>query len=123
MNIALVGAGVIGGTAAIIHGVLTQRFIVRPFQSLAAASIAAPIRRLQLMLLQFSTFSWLSGGIALVVAGVALDREAQIATGLIVGSAYMFAVAGNCWATRGRHPGWMIYGVALLLIGYGLVAG
>jgi len=45
---ALMGAGVVGGVTAIIHGVLTQRFIVAPLDALAAGDkrISAPIRRL-----------------------------------------------------------------------------
>jgi len=35
-------------------------------------------------------------------------------------SSYLFAAIGNCWATRGRHPGWMLYAVALVLIVYGV---
>jgi len=59
-------AGVIGCGVAIVHGVLTQRLMVGPFEQLAVGKISAPIRRL--------------------------------------------------------HPGWVLYGVAVLLIGYGVGA-
>src|SRR5678815_4959915 len=39
---------------------------------------------------------------------------------LLVGSSYLFGAAGNLWATRGRHPGWALYALALVLIAYGL---
>ena len=119
-DLAFAIAGVIGSLSAIVHGVLTQRFMVRPIQELTAAKLSPAIRRLVAVLLQFSTFVWLAGGIALIVAARSLDGEARFATGVMVGSTYLFATIGNFWATRGRHPGWVLFGVALLLIVYGL---
>ena len=120
-DIALVIAGALGGAGAIVHGVLTHRYIDRPLQELAAAKLSRPIRRLVTVLLQFSAFAWLVGGIALIVAACSFEREARFATGVLVGSLYVFAALGNFWATRGRHPGWVIYAAAVLLIVYGLV--
>ena len=117
---ALVIAGSLGGLGAIVHGVLTQRFIDRPLQELAATKLSRTIQRLVTVLLQFSTFVWLTGGIALIVAAVSLGRDAKLTTGLLVGSCYLFAALGNLWATRGRHPGWVVYAAAALLIAYGL---
>jgi len=72
-------------------------------------------------LLQFSTFNWLVGGLALLVAALVFRRDARLATGLLVGSSYLYAAVGNFWATHGRpHPGWLLYGTALCLIAYGL---
>jgi hypothetical protein len=109
-------AGVIGSSVAVVHGVLTQRLMVGPFEQLADGRITAPIRRLVPLLLQFSTFNWFVGGIALIVAANAFEYEARLATGLLVGSSYLFGCLGNLWATRGRHPGWMFY----VLIAYGV---
>ena len=57
-------AGVIGSCVAVVHGILIQRLMVRPFEefSLADKRIAAPIRRLVPLLLHFSTISWFLGG-------------------------------------------------------------
>jgi hypothetical protein len=96
-------AGVIGSGVAVVHGVLTQRLMVRPFEQLADGRMTAPIRRLVPLLLQFSTFNWFVGGIALIVAASAFEHEARLATGMLVASSYLFAAIGNCWATRGRH--------------------
>ena len=52
-----------------------------------------------------------------------MGGEARLITCLLVGSSYLFAVIGNGWATRGRHPGWMLYAVALVLIIVGAVPG
>jgi hypothetical protein len=117
---ALVAAGLIGGAGAIVHGILTERLIVRPFQERAATHIPRSTRRLLAMLLHFSAFNWLVGGLVLLVAANTFEREARLVTGLLVGSSYLFAAVGNLWATRGRHPGWVLYGAAVLLIVYGL---
>jgi hypothetical protein len=117
---ALAMAGVIGSAVAVIHGVLTQRLMVGPFEQLSDRRITGPIRRLVPLLLQFSTFNWFVGGVALIVAASSFEQEARVATGLLVGSSYMFGALGNLWATRARHPAWMIYTVALALIVYGI---
>lgn len=116
---ALALAGIIGGAVAIVHGVLTQRLVVRPVRERTAA-LSGPARRLVGPLMQFTTFNWFVGGIALLIAACALGQQARLATGVLVGSSYLFGAVGNFWATRGRHPGWALYAVALLLIAYGL---
>ena len=113
-------AGIIGCAVAITHGVLVQRLMVRPFQEVAATQLASSIRRLVPGLLQFSTFNWFIGGLALLVGAYTLGREARLAIGLLVGSSYLFGALGNLWATRGRHPGWVLYAAAVLLIIYGV---
>ena len=119
---ALALAGVIGSSVAVFHGVLTQRLMVRPVEALFIADrrIAAPIRRLVPLLLQFSTFNWLLGGLALIAAALWFGQGAKLATGLLVGSSYLFGAVGNLWGTRGRHPGWMLMAVALVLIVLGV---
>jgi hypothetical protein len=94
--------------------------MARPFAQLTRGQLSGTIRRLVPLLLQFSTFNWFVGGLALVVAALALGPEAKLVTGVLVGSSYLVAALGNGWATRGRHPGWMLYAVALALIAYGL---
>jgi hypothetical protein len=119
---ALALAGVIGSSVAVFHGVLTQRLMVRPVEALFVADrrIAAPIRRLVPLLLQFSTFNWLLGGLVLIAAALWFERDARLATGLLVGSSYLYGAVGNLWGTRGRHPGWMLMAVALVLILLGI---
>jgi hypothetical protein len=119
-DIALVIAGVIGSGSAIVHGVLTQWHTIDPVQEIGAARISPMGQRLVAVLLQFSTFNWLVGGLALVAVH-ASGREARLATGLLVGSSYFYAAVGNFWATQGRpHPSWLLYATALCLIAYGL---
>ncbi|MBX3501558.1 MAG: hypothetical protein KF889_19120 [Alphaproteobacteria bacterium] len=119
---ALAMAGLIGGTVAVVHGVLTQRLMVRPIAAALGANprIGRPIRRLVPVLLHFSTVAWFLGGLALIAAALWLERDLRLATGLFVGSLYLFGVLGNFWGTRGRHPGWMLLALALGLIAFGV---
>jgi hypothetical protein len=122
-DVALVLAGVIGSGVALMHGALTQRLMVEPFHRLADSSVAAPIRRIVPALLHFSTFNWFIGGIALIAAALFFQRQARIATGLLVGSSYLFGALGNLWGTRSLHPGWVLYAIASGLIAYGVCGG
>jgi hypothetical protein len=121
-NAALAMAGVIGSSVAVIHGILVQRLMVRPFEEFALndGRIGAPVRRLVPLLLHFSTISWFLGGLALIAAASWLERDARLATGVFVGSLYLFGALGNLWGTRSLHPGWMLMTVALLLIVFGI---
>ena len=117
---ALAGAGILGIVVAVIHGVLTERLMEAPLCAGTQPRLSAPIRRIAPLLLQFSTFNWFLGGLALIAAALWLGPEARWVAGLLVGSSYLFGAAGNLWATRGRHPGWALYALALVLIAYGL---
>lgn len=120
---ALVLAGIIGSVVAVIHGVLVQRYMVRPVGAFLQAEkrVAASTGRLIPLLLHFSTVSWFVGGLLLIVAAWRFGEEARLATSLLVGGLYLYGALGNCWGTRGRHPGWMLYAVALILIAFGVV--
>jgi hypothetical protein len=122
-NTALAMAGVLGSSVAIVHGALTQRLMVGPIEAAAKGRISGPIRRIVPALLHFSTFNWFVGGLALVAAACMLEPQARQAIALLVGSSYLSGAVGTCWATRGRHPGWMLYAIALALIAYGLEPG
>jgi hypothetical protein len=122
-NAALAMAGVIGGVTAVIHGVLVQRLVVRPIEASFLAEPRTPqvIRRLVPLLMQFSTFAWLLGAVALIVAARWFEPQARLVTGLLVGSLYLFGAVGNFWANDGRHPGWMLMAATLVLISVAIV--
>lgn len=122
-NTALALAGVIGGVTAVIHGVLVQRLVVRPIEASFLTEPKTPqaIKRLVPLLMQFSTFAWLLGAAALIVAAYWFDPQARLVTGLLVGSLYLFGALGNFWANAGRHPGWMLMAAALAMIAVGIV--
>jgi len=115
-------AGVIGSCVAVVHGILTQRLMVRPLEALFLADkrMAASIKRLVPGLLHFSTVSWFLGGLALIAAAIGFGHDARLATGLFVGASYLYGAIGSLWATRGRHPGWMLMAAALILIALGV---
>ena len=121
-NAALGMAGLIGSFVAVVHGILTQRLMVRQIEAflLADERTSPPIRRLVPLLLHFSTIVWFLGGLALIAAAIWFDRDARLATGLFVGSTYLFGALGNLWGTRGLHPGWMLMTAALILIVFGV---
>lgn len=114
-DVALIAAGVIGAGTAIIHGVLTQKFMVVPVDRRLKqdAAVSDPIRLLVASLLQYSTFSWLVGGAALIVAALWLEPQARLAISLLAGAGYVYGVIANCWATHGRHPGWMLLALSV----------
>ena len=115
-------AGVIGSGVAVVHGILVQRLMVKPFEQFALADgrIGAPIRRLVPLLLHFSTISWFLGGLVLIAAARWSERDVRLTIGVFVGSLYLFGALGNLWGTRGLHPGWMLMTVALVLIAFGI---
>lgn len=115
-------AGVLGSGVAVMHGVLTQRLMVRPIEAAFAADkqVTGTIRRLVPLLLHFSTVVWFTGGLALIAAASWFDRDARLATALFVAGTYLFGALGNLWGTRGRHPGWMLMAAALVLIAVGI---
>lgn len=114
-------AGIIGSGVAVVHGILTQRLMVRPVEAFLRADkrTGASIRRLVPLLLHFSTIVWFLGGLALVAAAIGFGHDARLVTCLFVGCTYLFGALGNLWGTRGRHPGWMLLAAALILIAFG----
>lgn len=118
-DMALMAAGVIGVVVAVVHGVILQRYMVRRATAAFTDERQAALRRLTAPLLHFSTYNWLLGGVALIAARW-FDPGARLATGLLVGSSYLAGALGNLWASRGRHPGWALYALAVVLIGFGV---
>ena len=116
--LALMMAGILGSGVALFHGILTQRYMVTPLVRIAGETktMRPAVVRLVPVLLHFSTFIWFLGGLSLIAAAVWFGRDARLVTCSLVGASYLFGVVGNYWATRGRHPGWMLLGASILLI-------
>ena len=115
-------AGLIGSGVALVHGLLVQRLMVRPFAEAAQGDnrLGGAVGRLVPLLLHFSTIAWFLGGLVLIAAPLRLEGEARLVTALFVGALFLFGALGNLWATRGRHPGWMLMAVAVGLIAVGI---
>jgi len=116
---ALALAGLIGAGVAVVHGVLTQRLMVRPFNQAVRSSDV--VHRLVPMLLHMSTIVWFVGGVMLIAAAFWFTPGAKLAAGLFVGSLFLYGALGNFWGTRGRHPGWVGMAAALALIAFSLI--
>jgi hypothetical protein len=121
-DIALALGGVIGSVVALVHGALVQRLMVRPIDTALRdhRRTGAVVGRMLGPLMQFSTFNWFIGGLALAAAAAWATPEVRLVTALLVGASYLYGAVGNLWATRGRHPGWALYTVALGLIVVGV---
>jgi hypothetical protein len=114
-------AGFIGLAVAIFHGIIVQRRMVAPFAAVArqTGQFSGAIRRIVPPLLHFSTMVWLLGGLALLATPwMALEQRVVVAG--MVGAVYLPGVVFNFWATRGRHPGWMLLALAVGLIAAGM---
>ncbi|MDQ0114232.1 hypothetical protein [Paenibacillus harenae] len=123
-DIALIVAAVIGSGVSVAHGIIVQRRMVQPIEGLfRTIEQAAVIRRLVPLMLHYSTICWFLGGFALIAAAIWFGQEARLATGLFVGFLYLSGSLIAFWATRGRHPVWIPYAVALILIGFGINTG
>jgi hypothetical protein len=124
-DFALIAAGILGSAVAVIHGVLTQRFMVAPINLLFKQDghTAPAIRKLVPILLHMSTISWFLGGLALVAAALWFNDDVRLATAWFVGSLYLFGAVGNLWGTSGRHPGWVLLALAVGLIVVGAKPG
>lgn len=89
-------------------------------RGLQSGHLSETTLKLIVALLHFSTAAWLAGGAALVIVS-RMGGEAQLVTGLLVAALYGFAAAANFWATRGRHPGWVLLGLAVAAILAGIL--
>ena len=113
MNWPLVLAGVIGVTAALVHGVVGDRIVRRSTSKSVGGTAAFLIR----VTWHFTTIAFGVMGIALVVAGVAPDAAGSN------GIAYAGALLFSCWSAfvliagfaRGGIRGWVAHPAPLLL--------
>lgn len=121
-NWMLFAGGIVGGVVALIHGVVMDRVIVRPIDRALSAGVRmnAGARGLITPLLQYSTFAWLIGGLAVMAVALTMGAEVRVAIGLLVGSSYLYAAVANLWMTRGKHPGGWLMVLAVGLIGVSL---
>ena len=116
-NMLLIIAGIIGASVAVIHGVLMQKLMINPLlNSSYGQEMKVQIRKLLPILLHFSTLFWFIGGASLIMAPFVFDQTARLVVSITVGGFYTFGALGNFWGTRGRHPGWVLLAVSVVLI-------
>ena len=112
-------AGLIGAGVAIAHGILMQRFMVKPI--LAETKVSSNTARLLPILLQFSTFCWFFGGVALIATPIMPNQASILTAAIFVSVFYIFGAVGNFVGTQGRHPGWVLLAISSALIGFSVV--
>ena len=111
-------SGFLGALVAIGHGILCQRFIVRPLETAPIDDLRqAGFRKLFVgPLIHVSTFTWLAGGLGLIFAATSLSRDALLAVSVVIQVSYTHAALLNIWTARGRHyGGWCLAGISALL--------
>jgi hypothetical protein len=114
-DLLLQAAGVAAIVVALIHGWLGETKI------LARATVEPErIRTLMRVVWQAGTVAWIGGGVLLIAAPWMASDPARhwiVATMALV---FAFGAAGNAFATRGRHYGWLALSavVALAVAGY-----
>ncbi|MEZ5841549.1 MAG: hypothetical protein R3D02_14350 [Hyphomicrobiales bacterium] len=113
-DLVLIGAGAGGVLVALIHGYLGRTAVL---PNLAGASASA--RRVNAAVFQLSTLYWLAGGAVLIAAPFVLSQSQRTLAAGMMAFVYAAAAIGNFWATRGRHPGWMLLAIVtgMALIG------
>ncbi len=119
-GVAISAGGLVGAGVAVAHGTIMQQHIIEPV-SVGAATLSGTSRRLASPLMHFSTACWLVGGLTLTVAPALFHPHAVLALGCCVAITFLYGAAINCWASRARHPGWLLMGAATLLVCTGLI--
>ena len=108
MNTAYLGAaGILGMTVGIVHGYLGVTRVVAPVQGLASTG-----KRVLYALMLISALYWFAAGAALLVGTRYLAPSTQTAVVIVAILMYLAGAAGNFWATRGRHIGWVMLTLA-----------
>ncbi|MBR0819168.1 hypothetical protein [Bradyrhizobium liaoningense] len=103
-------AGVVAIAVALIHGILGETKVF-PRARIEPERLRTLIR----LVWQASTVAWIGGGVLLIAApwmGSATARHWIVAT---LACVFGFSAVANAWATRGRHFGWMMLSVVVVL--------
>ncbi len=124
-DLLLIVAGTLAMATAVVHGHVMRRYIVVPLEKLLKeeGTLRGASRRLVTPLLNVSTVAWFVGGGLLTWAGFRAQGESKVAVSIAILALYFHAAVLNAWATRGRHPGWIIMAVAVALIIASLIVG
>jgi hypothetical protein len=109
-DILLQVSGVVAIATSVVHGVLGETKVF------ARASIEPKrLKDLIRAVWQLGTIAWIAGGVLLLAApsmGSEVARHWIIMTFAVV---FASAALGNAWANRGRHVGWVLMSVVVVL--------
>ena len=115
---ALILAGGIGTFVGIAHGIIVQKSMVLPI--FRDTRYPLRLRRIVAVLLQFSTYCWVLGGLALMTSPKLLNASSTLTLAIVVAAFYTFGALGNFWGTQGKHPGWFLLAISVGLIVFGI---
>ena len=109
-DILLQAAGLAAIMVALIHGWLGEAKVF------ARATIEPERLRILIRLVwQASTVAWIGGGVLLIAAPwMASDLARHWIIGTMA-AVFAFGAAGNAFATRGRHYGWLALSAVVVL--------
>jgi len=113
-DLLLMGAGIGGVLISLIHGYLGHTKV------LASLTIGpTSMRRVNSAVFQLSTLYWSTCGFLLIAAPFFLDSSLRkVVVGIVVFT-YLTGALANFWATRGRHPGWILLVIVSVMALFG----
>ncbi len=107
-DLLLVAAGTLAIAVALFHAILGETRVFK------RASIEPPRLRLLLRLVwQAGALAWAALGALLILAPRFGSETARVWIVALAVATFAAAAAGNAYATRGRHPGWMLLVVVI----------
>ncbi len=109
-DILLQCAGAIAIVAALIHGTLSEtrifpRVTIEPER----------LRTLFRLVFQIATIAWICGGVLLIAAPSMASAAARHWIVVTIACLFLLSAIGNALGTRGKHFGWMVLGVVVVL--------
>lgn len=103
-------AGVLTIVVALIHGILGEtKVFVR------ATIEPARLRTLIRLVWQASTIAWIGGGVLLIAAPAMGSEPARHWIVATMACVFGLSALANAYATRGRHFGWMMLSVVVVM--------
>ena len=113
-DLLLQSAGILAIVVSLVHGVLGE---TKVFANVTIEP--RRYRRLIHLVWHAGTVAWICGGVLMLAAPSLLSEAARHWIVVVIGIMFAAAVAGNAWATRGRHFGWMLFAIVIALAAAG----
>ena len=114
-DLTLQAAGALAILVAIVHGAIAELQVFRK-----ARIEPGRVRTLLRMVWQASTIDWIVIGVLLIAAPTFGSDSARRWIIALAAVAYGYAAVGNAVASRGRHFGWMLLSLVVVLSLVGL---
>jgi hypothetical protein len=109
-DLLLLFAGIGTIAAALAHGVIGETRIF------PRATIEPPrLRTLIRVVWQAGTVAWIGFGILMIAAPWMASESARHWIIVTFAAVFIFGAAGNAWASRGRHFGWVVFSAVVAM--------